>query len=257
MRTLRCFQAVFTAMLISLFLQGCSQQLYEDLSEAEANEVTATLRLEGINASKISLKDKKWGVEVPSAAFARAVMILKDRNLPVFGYEGLGKMFRKDSLLVTPVEERARLMHALSEELTLTLRRVDGVLDARVHVVIPAKDVLSKEHKPASASVLIKTRPGVDLSGQVENIRSLVINSVEGVTAETVSIMAVVAPSVSVEPPRPSGGSASYAAIVMLVLAGSLLVAGMLFMPKVRKYLGEALRRLKSSGGRGGNDSAA
>ena len=180
-----------SAVALVVVLSGCSQQLYEDLTEQEANEMTAVLRLEDIDAGKVSLKDKKWGVTVPPGDFAQAVMILRDRNMPTFGYEGLGKMFRKVSLMVTPTEERARMMHALSEELRLTLRQIEGVLDVRVHVVIPPRDVLSESQKPSAASVLLKVRPGIDMSGQINEIRQLVANSVEGIAPASVSVLAV------------------------------------------------------------------
>jgi type III secretion protein J len=174
-----------------LAMAGCSQQLYEDLSEQEANDVTATLRMEDIDATKFSMKDKRWGVSVPPGDFAQSVRILRERNMPMLGFEGLGKMFKKDSLLITPTEERARLMHALSEELTMTFRQMDGVLDARVHVVIPPRDLLPDAVKPSSAAVLIKTRPGVDMSEQLSSIKQMVVNSVEGVSPETVTVLAM------------------------------------------------------------------
>jgi type III secretion protein J len=241
------------------FLQGCSQQLYEDLSEAGANDVTATLRMEDIDASKVSLKDKKWGVTVPSADFARAVVILRDRNMPVFGYEGLGKMFKKDSLLVTPTEERARLMHALSEELTLTLRQIEGVLDVRVHVVIPPRDVLSDKPKASSASILIKTRPGVDLNSQMGSIKNLVVNGIEGVTLESVSVMAVASAGGSytqAKTPAPLMRMLSTAALVCTVF---FLSVWLLFKARFTLSLRSALRKrwMKITAKKPANDNAA
>lgn len=207
-----------------LVLGGCSQQLYEDLSEQEANDVTATLRLEDIDATKISLKDKRWGVNVPPKDFAQAVRILRERNMPALGFEGLGQMFKKDSLLITPTEERARLMHAFSEELTMTLRQMDGVIDARVHVVIPPRDLLPEESKPSSAAVLIKARIGADFSDQISGIKQLVVNSVEGVSSETVTVLVMPA-SPPIPPKEPSmSGTLRTAAMGVLVMGLLALV---------------------------------
>jgi type III secretion protein J len=230
-------------LALSAVLLGCSQTLYEDLSESEANDVTATLRMEDIDASKISMKDKKWGVSVPPGDFARAVVILRDRNLPVFGYEGLGKTFRKDSLLVTPTEERARLMHALSEELTLTLRQIEGVLDARVHVVIPPRDVLSDSNKASSASIFLKTRPGVDLTSQMGSIKALVVNSVEGVTVDSVSVMAVASAGGAPTEVKTPTSLMRTVSIGLLVLAALIAVVWLLFMSKPSASLRENIKQ--------------
>ncbi|SNT10423.1 type III secretion protein J [Noviherbaspirillum humi] len=175
-------------VLLLALLCGCSKQLYEDLSEQDANQIVSVLRMEGIDSDKVQQKDKRWIVKVPDSEFARAVVLMKEKNLPAFGYEGLSKMFKKDSLLVTPLEERARLMLAVSQELERTLRYIDGVLDARVHVVIPVPNQLSDKPQPSSASVFIKVRHGVDLQPELPKIRAIVLHGVEGLQPDALSI---------------------------------------------------------------------
>lgn len=174
-------------------LCSCSQQLYGSLEESAANEVVGALRAEGVSASKERGKDTHWRVDVPSDEFARAVQILKRRNLPSRDFEGLGRVFRKDSLVSTPTEERARLIFALSQELERTLTEMDGVIVARVHPVILPHDPFNPKPKVASASVFIKHRPSVDLGQREGMIRGLVANGIEGLSVDSVRVMLVAA----------------------------------------------------------------
>ncbi|HEX3138625.1 MAG TPA: EscJ/YscJ/HrcJ family type III secretion inner membrane ring protein, partial [Rhizobacter sp.] len=85
-------------------------------------------------------------------------------------------------------EERMRYIYAMSQELSQTLRKVDGVISARVHVVIPANDPLSDRVRPSSAAVFIKHRPDVDLRLLAPAVKDLVSHSIEGLSHEQVSL---------------------------------------------------------------------
>jgi|688.fasta_scaffold180268_3 type III secretion protein J len=177
--------------LLTLALAGCSMQLHQDLSESEANMIISALKVSGIDASKQAMKDKKWAVSVAESDFAPAVLILRDYNLPPAPFNGLGQVFKREGMLATPTEERARLMHAVSEELMRTIRSFDGVVDARVHVVVPSTEALVDKVQPASASVLVKTLPDFELKDAITDIRALVVNAVEGLDPARVSIVLV------------------------------------------------------------------
>jgi type III secretion protein J len=177
--------------LVLVFLGGCSQQLFGALDEQAANEVVGALRAEGVRANKERGADSQWRVTVPEDDFARAVQILKRRNLPSRDFEGLGRVFRKESMVSTPTEERARLIFALSQELERTLTEMDGVIVARVHPVIPPSDTLGTKPKPSSASVFVKYRAGADVSQRESMIRALVASGIEGLRYEDVRVVLV------------------------------------------------------------------
>ena len=103
----------------------------------------------------------------------------------------------------TPLEERSRLIHALSQELSHTVSSIDGVLLARVTLVVPEKHPLSDKVVPSSASVLIKHRPGMDMDSLVPKIRALVVNSVEGLPYDSVTVVPFVAEAWTA-PPAPA-----------------------------------------------------
>lgn len=190
--------------LAMLWLVGCSQQLHGDLTEGAANLVVGALRSEGIRAEKKPASENTWLVSVPEDEFARSVQILKRRNLPPQQFDGLGSVFRKDSLVSTLTEERARLIYAMSRELERTLYEIDGVIVARVHPVIPPSDPLNPKKVASSAAVLVKYRPGAEIAGKEAMVRSLVASGIEGLSYDDVRVHLVAAEAQPILPDTPS-----------------------------------------------------
>ncbi len=196
-----------------LLLGACSSQnLYSNLSEAQANDMVAVLLDAGIDASKTPGDKEQWQVSVSQNQFARAVEVLKSNGFPRKEYDTLGSIFKKEGFASSPLEERARLNYGMSQELSNSIRNIDGVIEARVHLTMPEPDPLSKEVKPASASVFVKYRPGFDLQGETGAIKSLVTNAVEGLTYDRVSV--IMTPSRAI--PRVVGNDVSIASILNL-----------------------------------------
>lgn len=214
-------------MCAAVLLGACSQQLYGELNESSANQVVGALRSEGIRAEKKPAGENTWRVSVPEDEFPRAVQILKRRNLPPQQFDGLGTVFRKDSLVSTLTEERARLIHAMSRELERTLYEIDGVIVARVHPVIPPHDPLNPKKVASSAAVLVKYRPGAEIAGKEAVIRSLVAAGIEGLAYDDVRVHLVAA---EVQPALPDAPPVSRALPplfwgILGVLLGLLLLS--------------------------------
>lgn len=170
-------------------LVACGDEtLYSKLSEREANEMVALLISSGLPASKGVDKDDLYKVLVAKKSFAPAVNLLRLNGLPKHTYNTLGEVFAKEGFVSSPLEERARLNFALSQEIANTISNVDGVLLARVHLAVPPKDDLSDDVKPASASVFIKHRADVDLSGSTGMIKNLVVNGIENLAYDDVTV---------------------------------------------------------------------
>ncbi len=196
-----------------LLLSACSSQnLYTNLSEAQANDMVAVLLDAGIDANKAPGEKEQWQVTVSQNQFARAVEVLKSNGFPRKDYDTLGSIFKKEGFASSPLEERARLNYGMSQELSHSIRDIDGVIEARVHLTMPEPDPLSKEVKPASASVFVKYRPGFNLQSETGAIKSLVTNAVEGLTYDRVSV--IMTPSRSV--PRVVSNNVSIASILNL-----------------------------------------
>lgn len=217
MNTPRLLQHLLISLLLPLLLVACGEQtLYARLDERQANDMVAALRQAGLSAQKQARED---GFEVLTAEsdFARAVQLLKAQGLPREDYDSLGKVFKREGFVSTPVEEHARLMHALSQELSHTLTSIDGVLQARVTLVLPERHPLSDKPRPSSASVMIKHRAGMDVVALVPKVRALVVNSIEGLPYESVSVVPFAAD------PLPLGAVATASPLSLPAVLGGLL----------------------------------
>ena len=177
-------------IVVSSLLLGCGKVvLYSDLKEREINEMMAILIDAGVACEKKEgSEDDLWSLSVVNAGFSIAVDVLKKNGYPKEHFVGMGDVFQKSGLVSSPTEERIRFMYALSQEVSETISQIDGVLSARVHIVLPENDVLEKNMLPASASVFIKHRAETDLESLVPKIKSLVVNSIEGLTYDKVSV---------------------------------------------------------------------
>lgn len=200
-RTLRL--ALAAVVLSALAACGSNVTLYSSASEGEANELLSVLLDAGIHAEKISGKEGV-AVSVDGSQVARALDILRSRGLPRERFDGMGQIFRKEGLVSSPLEERARYIYALSQELTNTLSQMDGVLAARVHVVLPERGEIGEAATPSTAAVFIKHRIGYSFDALKPQIRQLVTHSIPGLTEDRVSIVLVSAqPGTSVDRETP------------------------------------------------------
>jgi len=195
--------------LLLLLLTGCGEKvLYSSLSEQEANAMVAVLYNEGIAAEKQGTIDEGFSVLTAKQSFSRAVELLRSNGYPRNKFESLGDVFKKEGFVSSPLEERARLNYAQSQELAKTLESIDGVILARVHLAVPKKDPLSEDAKPASASIFIKHQRGIKLGERESQIKALIVNSIEGLPYENVTV-AMFPSEPSPMPNKPSQEAAS------------------------------------------------
>lgn len=204
------------AVLLScLILTGCNNvELYSNLNERQANEIVATLQRSGILAKRSIGKGNLFAVTVNGAHFANAVRILNDNGLPKEGFSSLGEVFKKDGLISTPVQERAQMIFALSQELSRTVSDIDGVVSARVHLVLPENDPLRQQLTPSSASVFIRHQANAPVTNLVPQVKMLVANGVAGLAYDKVSVVLV--PVERRDPPE--GADPGYASFLGLWL---------------------------------------
>ncbi len=193
---------------LAFMLSGCKGELYSRLSEKEANLMMALLLRNGIAADRLQAKDGSNTVRVEQERFADAVTLLNASGLPHAKFEDMGSIFSSNGLVSSPTEERVRLIHALNQELARTIMEIDGVISARVHVVLPKIDPLRHDQVPSSAaSVFIKHDARAEIAVLLPQIKTLIANSVEGLTYDRVAVVFVrgssdpveVSPSTSIE----------------------------------------------------------
>jgi type III secretion protein J len=226
-------------------LAGCKKELYTGLAEEDVNEMTVALLERGVSAEKSSPDGgKTYTLQVDDGDMVRAMQVLREKGLPHSKFDDLGSLFKKDGLVSTPTEERVRFIYGLSQELSGTLSHIDGVLVARVQIVIPNNDPLAQTIKPSSAAVFIKYRPGLELDALVPQIKNLVVHSVEGLAYDEVSVTGVAADQVDIDSRVPS-----HAPAWPFVLSGlfALIVAAGAVGYAFRARLGAPLASLRAS----------
>lgn len=231
-------------MVVALSL-GCSAAIEHGLDESAANEVVTSLERAGIAASKN--RDDSGGdafvVSVGKSDVVRSMDLLHSLGLPRGRRSGFSEVYKQASLLPTPSEERAKYVEALSGEVVKTLEMVDGVVSARVHLVLPEAPtgVLAVDEKAkvtAQAAVLLKILGGKGQPIAEAEVQKLVAGSVPGLDASAVAVVftaALPAPAVSSDlvslgPLRLTAGSrtvvvaAATAACALLAILATLLL---------------------------------
>ena len=170
---------------ISLLLWGCSQvaNLQTNLGDADANEIVALLKRYGIDARKVTTKEGIT-LTVAETDVPQATDVMRAAGLPKRALSNLGTAFKKEGMISTPMEERVRYIHALSEELEFTLQQFDHVVSARVHVVLPERIAPGEPIQPSSAAVFIKYHEPFDEDMNIPRITNLIASSIPGLSGE-------------------------------------------------------------------------
>ena len=180
-----------------LLLTGCMQkELQTGLTEQEAQEIIVLLKDNGIDANRAAVaadsERPTWKVSVKGGDqdYFLAMKILQEHGLPRERAKGLEDVFSKSGLIPTAGEEKARLIVGLSGEMTRTLKSVAGVVDARVHVVLPENSPLvdKSQWSLTTASVLLKYQ-GDQIPLREDEVRNLVARGIEGLQPENVAVV--------------------------------------------------------------------
>jgi type III secretion protein J len=181
---------VFASALVAVLLAGCGKvELLSNVQEKEANQVVSIMQQYKIPVSKRAGVEMTWTIDLANANdFSRAVKILDSMGHPNTQYNTIGQVFQKSGLVSSPLEERARLVYAMSETVADTLNKIPGVLLARVHIVLPENDPYSDSDVEAKAAIFLTHKAGSNLEEYVREIKYLVANSVQGLDYDRVSI---------------------------------------------------------------------
>lgn len=213
--------------LLACVLAGCQMDLHTKAEEVDANEMLGVLLAAGVDARKKTPDGgKTWTISVEESQAVQAIEVLRDNALPRERRPTLGDLFKKEGLISSPTEERIRFLYGVQQGLAETLSKIDGVIAARVHIVLPDNDPLATVSKPSSASVFVKHRRGTEIQVLVPAIKNLVAHAVEGLdySQVTVTPVASIAPTPVVVEPEADGRRPAHW-MIALVAGGVLLLA--------------------------------
>lgn len=161
--------------------------LYEDLSSTDSNAIVSKLEA---NEIPYEVSDDGARVSVPDDAVGRARMLLAQEGLPNGGNMGYEIFDSQNGFGTTNFVQNINQVRALEGELARTISSLDQIRNARVHLVLPQRELFSRESRTASGSVFLSLRPGAQLSQeQILAIQSLVASAVPQMKAETVAVI--------------------------------------------------------------------
>ncbi len=127
---------------------------------------------------------------VPSDLVAPARVLLAKSGLPSGGSVGYELFDRSDSLTSTEFQQQINETRALEGELARTIRAVDGVRAARVHLVLPRREPFAREQQDARASVLLTMAGAARLDREgVQAILNLIAAGVPGLKPRDIAIV--------------------------------------------------------------------
>lgn len=161
--------------------------LYSDLSSIDSGAIAA--KLEEVQI-RYEISQDGTRVLVPDTEVGRARMLLAEAGLPNGGSMGYELFDKQSGFGTTNAVQNVNQVRALEGELARTISSLGPVRSARVHLVLPQRELFSRESRPASASVAINVRPGAKLEqDQIIAIQSLIASAVPQLKPENVSII--------------------------------------------------------------------
>src|SRR5271170_921227 len=159
--------------------------LFTDLAYEDSAAIVKELDRQAV---PYELRDDGNVVMVPKDRVARLRMTFAEGGLPKGGGVGYEIFDKSEVLGTTSFVQNINNVRALEGELARTIRSLDRVQDARVHLVMPDRPLFSRDKIEPSASIMLKVRGQLE-PAQVRAIRHLVATAVNGLHPQRVSIV--------------------------------------------------------------------
>jgi flagellar M-ring protein FliF len=159
--------------------------LFTDLSMEDSSAIIKDLERQAI---PFELRNDGAVIMVPKDKVTRLRMKLAEGGLPKGGGVGYEIFDKSDALGTTSFVQNINHLRALEGELARTIRAIDRVQAARVHLVLPERPLFSRETPEPSASIVVRVHGSLEPQ-QIRAIRHLVASAVNGLKPQRVSIV--------------------------------------------------------------------
>ena len=161
--------------------------LYGELSQSDAANIIQELESRNI---PFEIKQNGTSILVPENRVLQLRLELAQQGLPSGGSVGYELFDNTDTLGATNFMQNVNLVRALEGELSRTIASIGTVKQARVHLVMPKRELFSREKQEPSASVILQMRGPVRLSAeQIAAVQHLVASAVPQLTPNRISIV--------------------------------------------------------------------
>lgn len=160
--------------------------LFSGLTQEDAARVVERLRDQHVPHE---LSEGGATILVPEGRVHEIRLSLASEGLPNGGTVGF-EVFDEQRFGESEFAEQIKYQRALEGELARTIAHLAGVEAARVHLVLPERSLFREEDDRASASVVLRLRPGWQMDeDRVRGVVHLVASSVRGLSPENVTVV--------------------------------------------------------------------
>jgi flagellar M-ring protein FliF len=181
--------ATLCAILIAWYFLAIKQDyavLYRDLRPQEAASIVTQLESDGVS---YRLADGGSQISVPVDEADAIRLKLISAGVGAGAHDGF-ELFDDSDMGLTEFAQKIRYQRALQGELARTIMTMEGVLEARVHILIPDRGLFRGDRPPAEAAVTLVTRtPGQETAAQIEGVQRLVAASVADLKVSDVVVL--------------------------------------------------------------------
>jgi flagellar M-ring protein FliF len=175
----------FFAFLILRFTAPTMTPLFTDLTVEDSAAIIKDLDRQVI---PYEMRNEGAIIMVPKDRVTKLRMGFAESGLPKGGGIGYDIFDKSEALGTTSFVQNINHLRALEGELARTIRALDRVQAARVHLVLPERPLFSRDKVEPSASIMVKVRGALEAS-QVRAIRHLVASAVNGLRPQRISIV--------------------------------------------------------------------
>ena len=175
----------FLIFLMLRFSQPQLGVLYTDLTFNDSLQIVK--KLESMNIPHEIRQDGSI-ILAPKDKVLRLRMEMADSGLPAGGTVGYEIFDKADTLGATSFVQNINRVRAIEGELARTIRVLQRIIMARVHLVLPKRELFGRKSREPSASIVVKTRGELD-PGQIKAIQHLAASAVDGLKPSRVSIV--------------------------------------------------------------------
>ena len=176
--------AFFTFVVTRLATPGMTL-LYSGLDPSDSGQIVQRMDAQGIT---YEIRGDGSQIYVPQDQVAKLRLSLASEGIPAGGSIGYEIFDRADALGTTNFVQQINQIRALEGELARTIRAIHQVRSARVHLVMPKRELFSRDRAEPTASVLLALQGTLD-KGQVSAIQHLVASAVPGMKANNVAVI--------------------------------------------------------------------
>ena len=162
------------------------ETLYSNLSATDSREIMKQLELSGVQFRTVNNNAE---IQVPAEKVPAIRMQMAEQGLPSGGSVGYELFDTQDALSTTNFMQNVNLVRAIEGELSRTIKSIEGVQNARVHLVMPQREMFTRETQEPTASVYIKMKAGRLAENQVTAVQHLIASAVPKLKPNNISIV--------------------------------------------------------------------